>query len=132
MTTSEVLKLIEAGYTKAEIAALDNPQNPQDNPQGESSTQQPDKQTDQQPDKQTDQQTDKQTDQQTEQQPAGMTAQDFMDWMKKVNESMEKVVRTMQASNLQNDSVDSVGKDMTSNVDKIMQSIIRPEQKEVK
>ena len=110
MTSLEVLKLIDAGYTKAEIDALDNPQNPQNIPQ------------DQQPDQQPDQQ----------KQPAGMNAQDFMDWMKKVNDSMEKVVRTMQASNLQNDSVDSVGKDMTSNVDKIMQSIIRPEQKEVK
>ena len=61
-----------------------------------------------------------------------MTAQDFMDWMKKVNDSMEKVVRTMQASNLQHDSFESGGKDMNANVDKIMQSIIRPEQKEVK
>ena len=106
MTSLEVLKLINAGYTKAEIEAMDNPQNTQDNTQ------------------------DKQPEQ--PEQPTGITAQDFMDWMKKVNDSMDKVVRTMQASNLQNDTIDSVGKDMTANVDKIMQSIIRPEQKEVK
>ena len=33
MKTSEILELIRAGYTKDEISALDNPQNPQDNPQ---------------------------------------------------------------------------------------------------
>ena len=118
MTSTEILKLIDAGYTKAEIEALDNPQNSQDNPQ------------DQQPDQQKDQQQDQKQDQQQDQQKD--TAQEFMNWMKKVNDSMEKVIKTMQASNLQNDSVDSVGKDINANVDKIMQSIIRQEQKEVK
>lgn len=125
MTSLEVLKLINAGYTKAEIEAMDNPQNTQDNTQDkqpEQPEQLPDKQSEQLPDKQPEQ----------PEQPTGITAQDFMDWMKKVNDSMDKVVRTMQASNLQNDTIDSVGKDMTANVDKIMQSIIRPEQKEVK
>ena len=119
MNYSEVKELLQAGFTAEEIRGMlttpaDNPQNPQDNPQP--------KQTEEQPQPE-----------QTEEQPQPEQTQDDAKF-NQLNDTMEKLIRTIQHSNLNNNSFDHMKEtDINSEVDKIMAGIIRPEreQKEV-
>ena len=118
MNYSEVKELLKAGFTAEEIRGMlitpaDNPQNPQDNPQEE----QP------QPE-------------QPEEQPQPEQPEHTQDDAKfnQLNATMEKLIKTIQHSNLNNNSFDHMKEtDINSEVDKIMAGIIRPEreQKEV-
>ena len=118
MNYSEVKELLQAGFTAEEIRGMlttpaDNPQNPQDNPQPE----QP------QPEQQ-------------EEQPQPEQPEQTQDDAKfnQLNATMEKLIKTIQHSNLNNNSFDHLKEtDINSEVDKIMAGIIRPEreQKEV-
>ena len=85
------------------ITPADNPQNPQDNPQEE---------------------------QPQPEQPA-QTQDDAK--FNQLNATMEKLIKTIQHSNLNNNSFDRMKEtDINSEVDKIMAGIIRPErEKEV-
>ena len=112
MNYSEVKELLQAGFTAEEIRGMlttpaDNPQNPQDNPQQE----QP------QPE-------------QPEEQPQPEQPEQTQDDAKfnQLNATMEKLIKTIQHSNLNNNSFDHLKEtDINSEVDKIMAGIIRPE-----
>ena len=112
MNYSEVKELLQAGFTAEEIRGMlttpsDNPQNPQDNPQPE----QP------QPE-------------QPEEQPQPEQPEQPQDDARfnQLNATMEKLIKTIQHSNLNNNSFDRMKEtDINSEVDKIMAGIIRPE-----
>lgn len=118
MNYSEVKELLQAGFTAEEIRGMlitptDNPQNSQDNPQEE----QP------QPE-------------QPEKQPEPVQPEQNQDDAKfnQLNATMEKLIKTIQLNNLNNNSFDHMKEtDINAEVDKIMAGIIRPEreQKEV-
>ena len=112
MNYSEVKELLRAGFTAEEIRGMlttpsDNPQNPQDNPQPK----------------------------QPEEQPEPKQLEQTQDDAKfnQLNATMEKLIKTIQHSNLNNNSFDRMKEtDINSEVDKIMAGIIRPErEKEV-
>ena len=112
MNYSEVKELLQAGFTAEEIRGMlttpsDNPQNPQDNPQPEQpQPEQPEEQP--QPE-------------QPEQPPDDAR-------FNQLNATMEKLIKTIQHSNLNNNSFDRMKEtDINSEVDKIMAGIIRPE-----
>ena len=122
MNYSEVKELLQAGFTAEEIRGMlitptDNPQNPQDNPQ-------PEKQPEpKKPEKQPEPQD-------PEKQPEPVKPEQNPDEAKfnQLNDTMEKLIKTIQSSNLNNNSFDSILKtDLNTEVDKIMAGIIRPE-----
>ena len=116
MNYSEVKELLQAGFTAEEIRGMlttpaDNSQNPQDNPQ----TKQPEEQP--QP-------------KQPEEQPQPEQPEQTQDDAKfnQLNATMEKLIKTIQHSNLNNNSFDRMKEtDINTEVDKIMAGIIRPE-----
>lgn len=131
MRSSEILELIRAGYTKEEISALDNPQDPQDNPQEE-----------QTPVGSADAgnqaaESDKQTsvdskNEETENKPDS-NLKAFQDSIKEMIQSNKELMRTIQASNLQNDSHGSNSiDDINQKAEDILKSIVAPEKKEEK
>ena len=133
MNYSEVKELLQAGFTAEEIRGMlitpaDNPQNSQDNPQPEP------KQPEEQPEpKQPEEQPQPK---QPEEQPQPKQPEQQQDDAKfnQLNATMEKLIKTIQHSNLNNNSFDRMKEtDINSEVDKIMAGIIRPEreQKEV-
>ena len=103
MNYSEVKELLSAGFTADEIRNMmnpqaDNPQNPQDIPQPQPDQPQP------QPDQPQD--------------DARFT---------QLNATMEKLIKTIQSSNLNNNSFDKMKEtDINTEVDEIMAGIIRP------
>ena len=107
MNYSEVKELLQAGFTAEEIRGMlttpsDNPQNPQpEQPQPEQPEEQPQPEQPEQP-------------------------QDDARF-NQLNATMEKLIRTIQHSNLNNNSFDKKEADIDSQVDKIMAGIIRPE-----
>ena len=126
MNYSEVKELLNAGFTAEEIRSFINPQNPQNNPQdvntNDSGTA---------PENSSEKETDRPADQDRSQQdPAGAPAEKTNDEKyNQLNATMEKLIKTIQSSNLNNSSVDSFQKstDINTEVDKIMAGIIRPE-----
>ena len=125
MNYSEVKELLQAGFTAEEIRGMlttpaDNPQIPQNNPQPEQP--QPEEAQENEvlnPD--------------PVQDPAEK-AQENDAKFNQLNDTMEKLIRTIQHSNLNNNSFDHMKEtDINAEVDKIMAGIIRPEreQKEV-
>ena len=120
MNYSEVKSLLDAGFTVDEIRGMmgSNPQNPQDFPQPE-----PEQQPEQQPEPD------------TAAQPTTPPAPEQDEKFSQLSQSIEKLIKTIQVSNLQSRSFDSpVTPDINKQVDSIMAGIIRPEhekQKEV-
>ena len=112
MNYSEVKELMQAGFTAEEIREMlttpaDNPQNPQENPQPA----QPEEQQQPAP-PQPDQPAPPQDDTKFNQ----------------LNATMEKLIKTIQSSNLNNSSFDKMKEtDINTEVDKIMAGLIRPE-----
>ena len=107
MNYSEVKELLQAGFTAEEIRGMlttpsDNPQNPQDNPHPE------------QP----------QPEQPAQPQPEP-TPDDSR--FEQLNSTMEKILKSIQSANLNNNSFDKKEADIDTQVDKIMAGIIRPE-----
>ena len=106
MNYSEVKELLKAGFTADEIRQMmnpqgNNPQNSQDNPQPE----QPEQTQPEQPEQQQDETK-----------------------FNQLNATMEKLIKTIQSSNLNTNSFDSLKEpDLNAEVDKIMAGIIRPE-----
>lgn len=117
MNYSEVKELLQAGFTADEIRTMmnpqvNNPQNPQINPQPEQ-PEQPEQIQPEQPE-----------------QPQPEQPEQPQDEAKfnQLNATMEKLIKTIQSSNLNNSSFDSITKpDLNAEVDKIMAGIIRPE-----
>ena len=112
MNYSEVKELLQAGFTAEEIRGMlttstDNPQNPQDYPQ-------PEPKQPEQPEKQPEPE-------QPEQNPDDAK-------FNQLNATMEKLIKTIQLSNLNNNSFDHMKEtDINAEVDKIMAGLIRPE-----
>ena len=108
MNYSEVKELLQAGFTAEEIRGMlitptDNPQNPQDNTQPEQP--QPEQPQPEQPEQ---------------------TQDDAK--FNQLNVTMEKLIKTLQQSNLNTNSFENISKpDLNAEVDKIMAGIIRPE-----
>ena len=120
MTLSDIKDLLAAGFTHDEIMQLNNPQNPQDNPQD-----QPDPSPDPTPDPSPDPE-----EQEHDNNPDPAPAEDKLN---QLTGQIDQLIRTIQASNLQNNFVDSARKaDLNQQVDDIMKSIIRPEKEESK
>ena len=122
MTLSDIKDLLAAGFTHDEIIQLNNPQNPQVFPQ-----EQPDPSPDpeeKQPDP------DINTESNPQEPAAPAPAEDKLN---QLTGQIDQLIRTIQASNLQNNFVDSARKaDLNQQVDDIMKSIIRPEKEESK
>ena len=119
MTFSEVKQLLDAGFTKDEIMAFEDPAkvpaaDPAKDPEKDPAAD-PAKAPATDPAKV------------PEKDPAKDPA------LSALNENINKLIRTIQASNLQSAHLEKpAAEDITSQVDKIMQGIIRPELKEVK
>ena len=112
MNYSEVTKLLDAGFTVDEIRGMmgSNPQNPQDNPQPE--PEQPEQQPE--PD--------------TASQPVTQPTPEQEEKFSQLSQSIEKLIKTIQVSNLQSRSFDTPATpDINKQVDSIMAGIIRPE-----
>ena len=112
MNYSEVKELLQAGFTAEEIRGMlitptDNPQNPQDNPQ-------PEQPQPVQPEEQL--------------QPVQPEQNQDDAKFNQLNATMEKLIKTIQSSNLNNNSFDHMKEtDINAEVDKIMAGLIRPE-----
>ena len=123
MNYSEVKELLQAGFTAEEIRGMlitpaDNPQNPQDNPQPQQ------KQPEEQPQPKQPEEQPKQPEEQPEKN------QDDAKF-NQLNATMERLIKTIQVSNLNNNSFDGIPSkaDIDTQVDQIMAGIIRPERK---
>ena len=117
MNYSEVKELLQAGFTAEEIRGMlithsDNPQNPQDNPQDKEPDKEPAKEPDKEPAKEPDKEPDKDHDDSK---------------FDQLNSTMEKILKSIQSANLNNNSFDKKEADIDTQVDKIMAGIIRPE-----
>lgn len=123
MTLSDIKDLLAAGFTHDEIMQLNNPQNPQ-NPQDF-----PQEQPESSPDPE-EKQPDPDTNPESNPQEPAAPAEDKLN---QLTGQIDQLIRTIQASNLQNNFVDSARKaDLNQQVDDIMKSIIRPEKEESK
>lgn len=125
MKLEQVMKLLDAGFSKEEIFEME--ENPQgytqtvEKPETEQSKPEPENSTENKPENAPD--------------PAAklpdpaLTSEENAN-IEKLNASIEKLIRTIHASNLQNNFTGSTGAvDINKQVDKIMAGIIRPEEK---
>ena len=109
MNYAEVKDLLDKGFTVDEIRALMNPGKQQEQKEPEQKEQE---QKDNNP-----------------QNPQN-NPQDFDERFTKLTETVEKLIKAVQGNNRLNDSFDKPSKDdIDKQVDSIMSSIIRPEQK---
>lgn len=122
MNYSEVKELLQAGFTAEEIRGMlttppDNPQNPQENPQPK----QPEKQPEQK-------QPEEQPEPKPQEKPQDDIVNQFNAKFNELNATMEKLTKTIQHNNLNNNSFDKMKEtDIDTKVDQIMAGIIRPE-----
>lgn len=130
MNYSEVKELLQAGFTADEIRQMmnpqaNNPQNSQINPQAENTN-----------DSNCGSENGSEKTAHRDQDPAGdqqilaaaAEAIPNNPNFDQLNSTMEKLIKTIQSSNLNNSSFDSIAKpDLNAEVDKIMAGIIRPE-----
>lgn len=131
MIYSEVKELLSAGFTADEIRSMINPQNPQAFPQIEKPN------ISETPKVEHSEKSEKSA----QKDPAPGTNQDGApaenpnipkndEQITQLNESIQKLIKTIQVSNLHNNSVPTNGTaDINDKVDSIMASIIRPEHK---
>ena len=113
MTGDQVLKLLESGFTVEEIRKMQEPApapEPQPEPQPE-------------PEPQKERQQETAPEPQKDPEPSETEKR-----LGALETSIEKLVKTLQESNLKNSSFNSAGTDsLEAQTDKIMASIIRPE-----
>lgn len=111
MNYSEVKELLQAGFTADEIRTMMDPQT--NNPQNSQDYPQPEQPEENQPE---------------ENQPEQPEQKQDETKFNQLNATMEKLIKTIQSSNLNNSSFDTITKpDLNAEVDKIMAGIIRPE-----
>lgn len=115
MTVEEVMKLVNAGYTKFEIEQMQEPE-PQPDPQPEP---QPDPEPEQQPE--------------PEPQPESNQMQELKNELTKTQKQLADLVKQMQQNNLRTASVNILPEnDLDKKTDQAMSELIRPSiQKEV-
>jgi DNA-binding transcriptional MerR regulator len=120
MNYQEVKQLLDAGFTAEEIRTmLNNPQNPQNNSQGQNAD-------NEDPEQNTDNVDQVQNADNSDQDKPVETEQDKR--FNQLNDAFERLIKTIQVSNLQASHVDNISKpDLDSEVDKIMAGVIRPE-----
>ena len=115
MTLSDIKDLLAAGFTHDEIMMLNNPQNPQDYSQG-------------QPEEESEPAEPAEPAEPEEPAEPAEPEKPAEDKLNQLTGQIDQLIRTIQASNLQNNFVDSARKaDLNQQVDDIMKSIIRPE-----
>ena len=125
MKTSEILELLRAGYTKEEISALENPQDPQDNPQEKPTSVGSDESGNNATDQEKPTPVDSET-KETENKPDS-NLKAFQDSIKEMIQSNKELMRTIQASNLQNDSHGNNSiDDINAKAEDILKSIVAP------
>ena len=131
MKSSEILELLRAGYTKEEISALDNPQDPQDNPQEKQTPVGSDESGNNATDQEKQTPVDSETKETEDKPDSNLKA--FQESIKEMIQSNKELMQTIQASNLQNDShgTNSID-DINHKAEDILKSIIAPEKKEDK
>jgi len=113
MTTSEIIKLLDAGYTKDEISAMDNQEQPAD--------QQPEQPGDQQPEPEQPEEPADNIDSVN----AEVTA--LKDELSNTQKQLAQLVKQMQANNLKTASVNILpDSDLEKKTDDAMAELIRP------
>ena len=124
MNYAEVKQLLDAGFTAEEIRGF-FPQNPQENPQAvkiEHSANIPENSSEKTADTQGDQSGAPADQENAKQENTNNPI------FESLNQNISKLIKTLQVSNLHNNSVQSQTEpDITKQVDDIMSSIIRPE-----
>lgn len=114
MNFSEVKQLLDAGFTADEIRQMNVPAAAEPVPETDGTQEEP-KQEEQQPE------------QKPETQPAA--APELDEKLSGLNNTINQLIKTIQASNLQNNFRDSTPEvELEKQVDDIMKSIIRPEE----
>lgn len=120
MNYSEVKSLLDAGFTADEIRTmLNNPQNPQENPQPSDPTPTPTPE----PAPATDPAPTPTPAPDPETAPAD-------ERFNQLNDTMNRILKAIQASNRNTATVNTVQPDLDTEVDKIMNGIIRPEKED--
>ena len=127
MNLETVKQLLDAGFTHDEIMSFNNPQNPQVIPQDNTNNSQDDTHTQpagDQPGPETEPVSDHQENNQEPQ-------NDYNERFDALTSMIEDVKKSIQASNLQNNFVETVNHaSLEKQVDDIMKTIIRPEKEE--
>ena len=127
MNLETVKQLLDAGFTHDEIMSFNNPQNPQVIPQDNTNNSQDDTHTQpagDQPGPESDPVSDHQENNQEPQ-------NDYNERFDALTNMIEDVKKSIQASNLQNNFVETVNHaSLEKQVDDIMKTIIRPEKEE--
>ena len=127
MNLETVKQLLDAGFTHDEIMSFNNPQNPQVIPQDNTNNSQDDTHTQpagDQPGPESDPVSDHQENNQEPQ-------NDYNERFDALTNMIEDVKKSIQASNLQNNFVETVNHaSLEKQVDNIMKSIIRPEKED--
>ena len=128
MNLETVKQLLDAGFTHDEIMSFNNPQNPQVIPQDNTNNSQDDTHTEPAGDHPDPTETEPVSDhQENNQEPQN----DYNERFDALTNMIEDVKRSIQASNLQNNFVETVNQaSLEKQVDDIMKTIIRPEKEE--
>ena len=128
MNLETVKQLLDAGFTHDEIMSFNNPQNPQVIPQDNTNNSQDDTHTEPAGDHPDLTETEPVSDhQENNQEPQN----DYNERFDALTNMIEDVKKSIQASNLQNNFVETVNHaSLEKQVDDIMKTIIRPEKEE--
>ena len=128
MNLETVKQLLDAGFTHDEIMSFNNPQNPQVIPQDNTNNSQDDTPTEPAGDHPDPTETEPVSDhQENNQEPQN----DYNERFDALTNMIEDVKKSIQASNLQNNFVETVNHaSLEKQVDDIMKTIIRPEKEE--
>ena len=128
MNLETVKQLLDAGFTHDEIMSFNNPQNPQVIPQDNTNNSQDDTHTEPAGDHPDLTETEPVSDhQENNQEPQN----DYNERFDALTNMIEDVKKSIQASNLQNNFVETVNQaSLEKQVDDIMKTIIRPEKED--
>ena len=125
MRSSEILELIRAGYTKEEISALDNPQNPQENPQAKQTPVGTDDSGNNAEEQEKQTPVDSKKEEAENKPDPNLKA--FQDSIKEMIQSNKDLMKVIQDSNLQNDSHGNNSiDDINHKAEDILKSIVAP------
>ncbi len=128
MTVDQIIKLLDAGYTKEELNKLDAME------RGAADGQKQDQSNDEDQTSHQDQSNDKdqpesEPDTGNQNKPEDNAGAAIETRIAGVEKRIDEMIRAIQKANLKNDSFESNQESLESETDKIMQSIIRPELK---
>lgn len=131
MKASEILELVRAGFTREEINQMDNPQNPQDNPQEKEISVGSEKPAAES--KEPEKETSVGSENHEPENKPDSNLKAFQDSIKEMIQSNNDLIKVIQESNLQNDSHGNNSiDDINHKAEDILKSIIAPEKEEKK